>query len=517
MNGRRTKPSVGENEDSDTETVADKEAADACEETGGADVATRRRRLRITWRDNPTINPEVRHAESSMQYLALRVGAVPVPSSDDNGGHHLTFFSLGKQQGWEIQCLFWSGWCQQRRASVNQCNSTAASDAVRVGWSAWSSVMRLWGIMHVDDLTEWLRNHGLPATRPRQHLSARAQEFILQEECRTDARVALLETVLVLTTLHQGRVIGVTQAARTIPAALPRRSRVCPIPAVLPTGSWEQLDEVDLSEWFGTRVSMLKICPFFFRGRLRQCFSVALRERHRTRQAEDTLAEKRAWKLFGLIPMMMLHRPRGAGAVGRDELAQRADDFARGKWTEMLQDASQMIVKPHLETSSNEMEEAVRKGRAALNRVQRGQVSRARQELTGAALAPKNMDTLAELQGRRPQERVVDIPQEMVTFVPDRSVELDMKLFTKCVQSAPSGCSPGPGGCTNEMLRLCLDDMELFQMLFRAAEDFARAQVPDAVMNAFMSATMTALQKPEGGGVRGKATGTSFRRLVVKC
>ena len=106
--------------------------------------------------------------------------------------------------------------------------------------------MRSWGIMHVDDLTEWLRNHGLPATRPRQHLSATAQEFILQEGCRTDARVALLETVLVLTTLHQGWVSGVT-AARTIPAALPRRSRVCPIPAVLPTGSWEQLDEVDLS------------------------------------------------------------------------------------------------------------------------------------------------------------------------------------------------------------------------------------------------------------------------------
>ena len=81
--------------------------------------------------------------------------------------------------------------------------------------------MRSWGIMHVNDLTEWLRYHGLPATPPRQHLSARAQEFILQEGCRTDARVALLETVLVLTTLHQGRVSGVPQAARIIFAALP--------------------------------------------------------------------------------------------------------------------------------------------------------------------------------------------------------------------------------------------------------------------------------------------------------
>ena len=56
-----------------------------------------------------------------------------------------------------------------------------------------------------------------------------------------------------------------------------------------------------------------------------------------------------------------------------------------------------------------------------MNRVQRGQVSRARQELTGADLAPKTMETLAELQGRRPQVRVVDIPQEVIDFVPGQA------------------------------------------------------------------------------------------------
>ena len=66
------------NEDSDIDTVANNEAIDACEESGGAQVATRRRRLRIIWRDNPTTDPEVRHAESWMQNLVSRVGAVPV-------------------------------------------------------------------------------------------------------------------------------------------------------------------------------------------------------------------------------------------------------------------------------------------------------------------------------------------------------------------------------------------------------------------------------------------------------
>ena len=59
-------------EDSDTDTVADNEAAEV------AEVATRRRRLRFSWRDNPTTDQHVRHAESWMQNLALRVGAVPV-------------------------------------------------------------------------------------------------------------------------------------------------------------------------------------------------------------------------------------------------------------------------------------------------------------------------------------------------------------------------------------------------------------------------------------------------------
>ena len=39
----------------------------------------------------------------------------------------------------------------------------------------------------------------------------------------------------------------------------------------------------------------------------------------------------------------------------------------------------------------------------------------------------------------------------------------------------PSGSSPVPGGCTNEMLRLCLEDNDLFQLLH---SDFASGAVP---------------------------------------
>ena len=53
---------------------------------------------------------------------------------------------------------------------------------------------------------------------------------------------------------------------------------------------------------------MLKSCPYFFRGRLRNSFRVALEERHRAEGEGDELAEERAWKLFALVPRMLMHR-----------------------------------------------------------------------------------------------------------------------------------------------------------------------------------------------------------------
>ena len=191
---------------------------------------------------------------------------------------------------------------------------------------------------------------------------------------------------------------------------------------------------------------------------------------------------------------------------------ERANKFARGDWLELMQDRPTSIQSSAKEHSQEE--EQRRRGQAACNRVKHGQVSRARQELVGATLAPKTLETLAELQGRRPQERVREIPPEVLASHP-RPVDLDSFLFAKCLASAPSGSAPGPGGCTFEMLKVCLEDAETLHLLFRAAEDLARAEAPEPITRAFMSATMTALLKHDGG-VRGIATGTSFRRLVAK-
>ena len=132
-------------------------------------------------------------------------------------------------------------------------------------------------------------------------------------------------------------------------------------------------------------------------------------------------------------------------------------------------------------------DENSRRGAAAQSRVERGQVSRARHELIGAPLAPHTSETLDELRARRPQESSSPISREVMDFAPE--------------------------SLSNEILRVCLDDAELLGLLCSAAEDFARAAMPGEAMRPFMLASMTALQKRDGG-VRG--TGTSFRRLVAK-
>ena len=199
-----------------------------------------------------------------------------------------------------------------------------------------------------------------------------------------DVRVALLEAVYVMITVEQSRTAGVLNP----PTVAVRRPARPGVPPMLPEGTWEQLDQVDVAETCLMRVPMLKSCPYFLRGRLRECFAMTLRERYRAKTVHDSVGEDRAWKAFALVPMMLLNKPKGWGSVGRDELALRVDRFLRGEWLTLLEDARANM--PELRSGENSLDvtaEQQRRGKAAQSRVERGQVSRARQELTGATLA----------------------------------------------------------------------------------------------------------------------------------
>ena len=139
-------------------------------------------------------------------------------------------------------------------------------------------------------------------------------------------------------TVHMSRQVAVPLHVTEVPRRVVQRRTP---PSTFPEGSREQLDQVDLTDFFLLRLPMLKSCPHFLRTRLRESFGVALAERHRAKSVGDEMGESRAWKLFGLVPAMLWYRPRCAGSIGRDDLARRADQFAAGRWIDLLNQARQ--------------------------------------------------------------------------------------------------------------------------------------------------------------------------------
>ena len=147
---------------------------------------------------------------------------------------------------------------------------------------------------------------GAGSLRQRQanHIQGRAQEHIVTVGCQVDARVALLECVFVALTLDEGRQRPPHNTSRSHHGA---KTRDTGIPSEVPRTSWDVMDEVNLEEVFfvpNTNVEKLAtVCALLF-GK-------------DAKLVGDTVAEERAWKVFGLLPAMLLHRPRGCGRVGK--------------------------------------------------------------------------------------------------------------------------------------------------------------------------------------------------------
>ena len=188
----------------------------------------------------------------------------------------------------------------------------------------------------------------------------------------------------------------------------------------------------------------------------------------------------------------------GGSRVSREDLLERFDKFAQEKWCALFEDAMKNDRGCKAKTKTPSLAARAR----AAQKVQLGEVSRARQCLVGASVAPGTNDTFRAMQGRRPQEVVREIPEEVRQFEPGVPVVLGRATFVKSLQTARRGSSPGPGGWTYEHLKIMLEGTNIFDMLFEAASSFAQARIPEEVKAPLMSARLTALAK-EDGGLRG--------------
>ena len=82
------------------------------------------------------------------------------------------------------------------------------------------------------------------------------------------------------------------------------------------------MDTVDVEELFRTRAAVLRSVPHFLRGPFRIALGTALAEVIAT----EHVRQARGWKLFLLLPRMLLSRPPRGGHVSKEEIAENVSN-----------------------------------------------------------------------------------------------------------------------------------------------------------------------------------------------
>ena len=272
-----------------------------------------------------------------------------------------------------------------------------------------------------------------------------------------------------------------------------------------------RLDEIDLVEQFQRRPVIMRSAPVVMSGSFKAAMRLAIDEVADGVAVHDEAKQERGWKLFLLLPRMLLQRPSRGGLVPKSKLQERLRRFAIGDWIGLLQEAS-MIVKCRKRPSNDFKDEVVLRAARAEKLAQFGELSAARQALEGDAVAPGTLRTLASLTNpeRRPPLPREPLPDELSTFELVAPFPLDAERFIKSIRSARRGAAGGPSGMTTEHLRPMMDNMNDMERLCLLGGIMARGEVPVRVEPAIRLGRMT------DGGIRGIVVGDVFRRLIAR-
>ena len=205
---------------------------------------------------------------------------------------------------------------------------------------------------------------------------------------------------------------------------------------------------------------VMKSPPKFLRGAYRAAMRIALKEIIAGETLSDEVRQTRGWKLFLLLPRMLLFRPPRGGLISRQRLFDRFTLFNQGAWIQLLiegRECCEAAVNAGVRRRRRTMNDSIeRKAERAQMLVMMGVVSSGRRALEGAPLAPGNDATLAQLR-RRPQEPREPLPQEITGRRAESPFSLDHSLFMQNLRCARRGAAAGPSGVTAEHLKPILD------------------------------------------------------------
>ena len=141
----------------------------------------------------------------------------------------------------------------------------------------------------------------------------------------------------------------------------------------------------------------MKNVPRCLVGPFRNALRVALAEV--SGRAGNPVQLERVWKLFLLLPRVLLHRSPRGGLISKSKLTERFDKLARGEWVQLIHasvqcDEQVAVIRRRKGRRGDDLE---RRAIRALNFVRVGELFSARQALEGAEVAPGTEDTLKKL------------------------------------------------------------------------------------------------------------------------
>ena len=289
-------------------------------------------------------------------------------------------------------------------------------------------------------------------------------------------------------------------------------------------------DGINLEEEMRINVPTLEYIPKVIRGPYLQLYGQAITtlEEHYSRRQPDPQGLERKWKEFILLPRLLLHGAKHSGNARKAEFRRRIDKYRNGQIGQLLSQAH--AIKPRRRaTTHHQTTTAAQVDRQLWERVgkfiESGQISRAAKILHSSGMAPRNADTLRQLQDpdKRPPAQLEPLPPSVTGYVAANAVQLDGDRLIRNLRGARKGGAPGPSGTCNEHLKPLLEDSAATAALQGVANRFASADLPPTIARALCLCRMVALQKGAPGvsqahgassRVRGLAVGDTFRRLV---
>ena len=232
------------------------------------------------------------------------------------------------------------------------------------------------------------------------------------------------------------------------------------------------MDVVDLEHVFEFRALVMKSVPKFMRGAFRGAWKISLEAIRKGHSAGNEEVACGVWKLFMLLPRMLLSRPPRGGLIPRQRLEERLGTFNAGEWVQLLESSMEAAM---LGPQANSRKRRRGRNNDAENRVARalqlthmGELFSARQALEASPVAPGNESTRSQVDGenRRPSR-------------PRRSLDADHNFRT-----VRRGAVGGLSGMNGGHLKTVLESPSCLGLFSEVAAQFARAEIPEEHLKA---------------------------------